>query len=47
MEEVNDRDRTVDKRHCKNRNKGEKERGLGQKTPSRFVPEVFTADVEE
>jgi hypothetical protein len=47
MEEVNDRDRTADKRHCQDGNKGEKERGLGQKIPSRFVPEVFTADVQE
>jgi hypothetical protein len=47
MEEVNDRERTADERHCQDCNKGEKERGLGQKIPSRFVTEIFTADVEE
>jgi hypothetical protein len=47
MEEVNDRERTADERHCQDCNKGEKERGLGQKIPSRLVTEVFTADVEE
>jgi hypothetical protein len=47
MEEANDRERTANECHGKNHNKGEKECGLGQKTPSRFVTEVFTADVEE
>jgi len=47
MEKVNDRARVADECHCENGGDDQEESNFGTKISSRFVTEIFTADVEE
>ena len=47
MQEMNDRARAANERHRENGRDDQEESNFGTKIPSRFVTEIFAADVEE